>query len=91
MVKHIRLFSFSDCIQLLVDIQLKHSTKAKTVEFNYKSISRNTIEFYNQRSRIVHADAEEKMIFLFDYRSVFRNISLPSPILSPLPYNIYYC
>ncbi|KAF8366425.1 trpa-2, partial [Pristionchus pacificus] len=31
-------------------------------------VNRNTIEFYNQRSRIVHADAEEKMIFLFDYR-----------------------
>ncbi|GMR51593.1 hypothetical protein PMAYCL1PPCAC_21788 [Pristionchus mayeri] len=38
------------------------------LDIDADDVNRNTIDFYNQRSRIVHADAEEKMIFLFDYR-----------------------
>uniref|UniRef100_A0A158P8J5 Ion_trans domain-containing protein n=1 Tax=Angiostrongylus cantonensis TaxID=6313 RepID=A0A158P8J5_ANGCA len=30
-------------------------------------ICRNTLEFYNSRSRVKHLDEEEKIVFLFDY------------------------
>ncbi|KAK6729699.1 hypothetical protein RB195_006633 [Necator americanus] len=33
----------------------------------YEDIKPNTIEFFNSRSRVKHYDAEEKIVFLFDY------------------------
>ncbi|GMT26350.1 hypothetical protein PFISCL1PPCAC_17647 [Pristionchus fissidentatus] len=38
------------------------------IDIDADDVNRNDVAFYNQRSRIVHADAEEKMILLFDYR-----------------------
>ncbi|EYB92157.1 hypothetical protein Y032_0197g1570 [Ancylostoma ceylanicum] len=35
----------------------------------YEDIKPNSLEFFNSRSRVKHLDAEEKIVFLFDYSS----------------------
>ncbi|KHJ74956.1 hypothetical protein OESDEN_25428, partial [Oesophagostomum dentatum] len=65
--KTLCLNRFSGCPNLFYPKSSKGMNKPGTM---YEDIKPNTLEFFNSRSRVKHLDAEEKIVFLFDYSTV---------------------